>query len=49
MTCLGCRADSTTDHRDGPIPFDAFVDEALYGARRFFTRAPDGARPVATS
>jgi NADH dehydrogenase [ubiquinone] 1 alpha subcomplex assembly factor 7 len=31
-------------HREGPIPFDAFVEEALYGDEGFFTRARGAAR-----
>ena len=31
-------------HREGPIPFDAFVDEALYGDGGFFTGAHGAGR-----
>jgi NADH dehydrogenase [ubiquinone] 1 alpha subcomplex assembly factor 7 len=31
-------------HREGPIPFDAFVDAALYGDGGFFTRAKGAGR-----
>ena len=31
-------------HREGPIPFDAFVDTALYGEDGFFTRARGAGR-----
>jgi SAM-dependent MidA family methyltransferase len=31
-------------HREGPIPFDAFVDAALYGEGGFFTRAMGAGR-----
>jgi SAM-dependent MidA family methyltransferase len=31
-------------HREGPIPFDAFVDAALYGDGGFFTRARGAGR-----
>ncbi|MEX1009116.1 MAG: SAM-dependent methyltransferase [Acidimicrobiia bacterium] len=31
-------------HREGPIPFDTFVEEALYGDGGFFTRAKGAGR-----